>query len=249
MTSNEKHIRAGEYVLGTLSADERRQFEAEMATDQEVAAAVRYWEARLVGLTGSVPSVPPPPELWERIEAATGAIVATQSGPASQPGEVVRLRRRASGWRMATIAATAIAAALAAVIIIGPAVDDEVSSGERFVAVVDRGGDLPALLVEVDTGLGTIAVVSVAAAPPPGRSHQLWYIAADADPRSLGLVDAVGASLEISLETLAGFSPEDALFAITEEPEGGSPTGQPTSSPIFTGRLVPSPDRNVSEIR
>ncbi len=249
MTFEEKSAWAGEYVLGTLSADERRRIEAAMAADAELAAAVRYWEEQLVGLTAAVPSEAPPPELWDRIERATGNATAPLSATSEAGADIVAFRRKVAGWRTATIAATAIAAALAAIIIIRPGLEDEPATGERYVAVVDRGGELPALLVEVNTGNGTVAVVSVAAEPPAGRSHELWYIVEGSDPRSLGLVDTVGAGLELSLDQLGAFSAEEALFAITEEPLGGSPTGQPTSSPIFTGRLVPAPDQNVRDLQ
>ena len=31
---------------------------------------------------------------------------------------------------------------------------------------------------------------------------------------------------------------DNATYAITLEPQGGSPTGQPTSAPIFAGKLI-----------
>ena len=40
---------------------------------------------------------------------------------------------------------------------------------------------------------------------------------------------------------LAGYDPsvvESATYAVTLEPAGGSPTGAPTSAPLWTGKLV-----------
>lgn len=239
MTFEEKSAWAGEYVLGTLSADERRRLESSLPSDPELAAAVRYWEETLIGLTSAIPPVAPPPAIWNRIAVATGAT--TNSSEA--PDLVERLKRRIAGWRLATVGAGALAVALGALVIAGPLLDSEpaVEDGERYVAVVDRGEDLPALLVDVDTRTGVIAVVSVSSAAPPGRSHELWYIAEGEAPRSLGLVDTVGAELQISVDQVTGFHPDGALFAITEEPLGGSPTGEPTSTPIFTGQLIAAP--------
>jgi anti-sigma-K factor RskA len=32
---------------------------------------------------------------------------------------------------------------------------------------------------------------------------------------------------------------QNATFAVTVEPPGGSPTGQPSGAPVFVGKLIP----------
>jgi len=59
---------AAEYVLGTLSAEERDQAEALLARDAGFAETVRQWEHRLGELNVMVEAVEPPPDLWERIK-------------------------------------------------------------------------------------------------------------------------------------------------------------------------------------
>jgi anti-sigma-K factor RskA len=59
---------AAEYVLGTLSAEERDQAEALLARDTGFAETVRQWEHRLGELNVMVEAVEPPPDLWERIK-------------------------------------------------------------------------------------------------------------------------------------------------------------------------------------
>ena len=243
MTDEERSARAGEYVLGTLPADERAAFEAAMRSDPALEALVRGWEARLAGLATAVPPVPPPPGAWDAIAAATiGTRLEAAMPPpeAANDGVVLGLRRRVAAWRTATIAAAAIAAALAVVVVTGPSVTPD-TGDQRYVAVVNRGGDLPALLVDVDLATGIIAVRSVAAEAPAGRSHELWYIAEGRDPLSLGVVDHVGEELVLSIADVADFEPTEAVFAITEEPFGGSPTGAPTGAVVFTGTLLPAP--------
>lgn len=63
---------AGEYVLGTLDAEERRQVEGALATDARLAAAVARWEARLQPLAERVQPVEPGANLWPRIERSLG---------------------------------------------------------------------------------------------------------------------------------------------------------------------------------
>ena len=65
---------AAEYVLGTLSADEREHAEALLTLDPGFAASVRMWERRLGELNVMVEAVEPPPELWDKIKAELGTV-------------------------------------------------------------------------------------------------------------------------------------------------------------------------------
>ena len=51
---------AGEYVLGTLDADERRAAEARLAADPSFRTAVAGWERRLQPLADTARDVPVP---------------------------------------------------------------------------------------------------------------------------------------------------------------------------------------------
>ena len=68
MYDDDRDALAAEYVLGTLSAEERDQAEALLAKDAGFAETVRLWEHRLGELNVMVEAVEPPPDLWERIK-------------------------------------------------------------------------------------------------------------------------------------------------------------------------------------
>src|SRR5262252_10106802 len=68
MYDDDRDALAAEYVLGTLSAEEREQAEALLARDAGFAETVRVWEHRLGELNVMVEAVEPPPDLWERIK-------------------------------------------------------------------------------------------------------------------------------------------------------------------------------------
>jgi len=72
---------AAEYVLGTLSADERDHAEALIAIDPKFAEAVRLWERRLGELNVMVEAVEPPPELWPKIRAEIGEVAPASELP------------------------------------------------------------------------------------------------------------------------------------------------------------------------
>jgi anti-sigma-K factor RskA len=69
MYDDDRDALAAEYVLGTLSADERDQAEALLAIDPGFAEIVRVWERRLGELNVMVEAVEPSPEVWSKIRA------------------------------------------------------------------------------------------------------------------------------------------------------------------------------------
>jgi anti-sigma-K factor RskA len=225
---------AGEYVLGTLPADERAAFARALERDASLRAIVADWEARLSPLADAVPALVPDPRVWDAIEARIGA--GSTERPSARPAEeggarILRLERGLRRWRIAAGMAGALAAGLALWI----AAPRFAPDGQRYLAVVDRGGTLPALIVRVDLGDGTVQVRSFSTEAPPDRSLQLWYVGADAPPRSLGLLtDAARLSLPASLPGAA----EGGTLAVSVEPKGGSPTGAPTGPVVYSGRLV-----------
>jgi anti-sigma-K factor RskA len=76
-------------------------------------------------------------------------------------------------------------------------------------------------------------------APPAGRSYELWILlGSGAKPVSLGVLPASGeASEQLSKTMLAALKSAQGL-AVSIEPRGGSPTGQPTGSVVFTASIV-----------
>ena len=224
-------IDAAEYVLGTLDAGERADFRRRLGGSSDLRAEVVAWEARFLPLAGFMPDVALPDELWARILRAL-----PQQAPTAlkivQGGASAGLRKAVRRWRAAALSASAIAAALALFVIEQNILAS--SPAPTFVAAVNRGGDLPALIVRVDLGNRSVTVRPVAANADPDHSLELWYIGSGEPPRSMGLVD--GKSKSLAMPT--GLSTEDAVFAVTLEPPGGSKTGKPSGSPIYSGKLI-----------
>jgi anti-sigma-K factor RskA len=72
MYEDDRDALAAEYVLGTLSTDERDQAEALLAIDPGFAEIVRVWERRLGELNVMVEAVEPPSDVWDRIRGEIG---------------------------------------------------------------------------------------------------------------------------------------------------------------------------------
>lgn len=222
---------AGEYVLGTLDADEHAAFEAALERDPRLRARVGAWQDRLLPLTRQAPPVQPPPSLWRRIEASLGTAAAPRRGSAAAPWWS-RLRL----WQGLSAAGLALSLSMGA-LLLRQTVPDPV--GARYVAVLQSPDQRSTgWVVEVQAG-GTLRLVPVGdvGAVPAGRAWQFWTKPEGAaGPTSLGLVRA-GERVELPVDRLPAVGARQ-LFEITLEPEAGSPIGRPTGPILYVGRTV-----------
>jgi anti-sigma-K factor RskA len=87
MYDDDRDALAAEYVLGTLSAQEREQAESLLTLDSGFAEIVRLWEHRLGELNVMVEAVEPPADLWDKvrneIESARGETTELTSAAAA----------------------------------------------------------------------------------------------------------------------------------------------------------------------
>ena len=288
MAYSEDHIAlAAEYALGTLDAGERAQVETMMAVDTEFTAIVHAWEYRLGALNQMVGSVEPRPIVWENIKAAIGpstqaqaplVLPEAQAPPPATPtapvtGEmasvaaarsnIIRLSGRARRWRNIASVATAIAAALIAMLAVQVYQPDLLPEGLRpkpriqtveaktpsgagpsaqYVALLQRDGGSPAFILTVDAATKNFTVRKVGAEPEPGKSFELWLISDRLpQPRSLGVIGGSEFTARPVLADYDASTINSALFAVTVEQAGGSPDGRPHSTPIYTGKLIEVP--------
>jgi anti-sigma-K factor RskA len=86
MYDDDRDALAAEYVLGTLSTDERDQAEALIAIDPGFAEIVRVWERRLGELNVMVEAVEPPSDVWDKIKDEIGLAGAGFDGAAESVG-------------------------------------------------------------------------------------------------------------------------------------------------------------------
>jgi anti-sigma-K factor RskA len=292
MAYSEDHIAlAAEYALGTLDAGERAQVESMMAADTEFTAIVHAWEYRLGVLNQMVGSVEPRPIVWENIKAAIGHSTeqqaplvlpeAPQPPPPEPPAEpviapvvaeaapvvvdnsnVIQLSGRVKRLRTLASVATALAAALIAMLAVQVYQPELLPDGLRpkprirtvevktpapppvpsaqYVALLQRDGGSPAFILTVDAATRNFTVRRVGAdAAEPGKSFELWLISDRLpQPRSLGVI---GSSEFTARPVLADYDADtinSALYAVTVEQAGGSPDGKPHSTPIYTGKLI-----------
>ena len=109
----------------------------------------------------------------------------------------------------------------------------------QYVALLQRDATSPAFILTVDAATKNFTIRKVGAQAEPGKSFELWLVSDQfSQPRSLGVI---GGSDFTARPVLSGFDARtinNATYAVTVEPAGGSPTGQPTTTPIYTGKLI-----------
>jgi anti-sigma-K factor RskA len=200
------------------------------------------------------PAMPPPDTPAAPVAAEIAPVVAGQS-------DVVQLSGRARRWRNVASFATAIAAALIAMLAMQVYQPDLLPNGLRpkpriqtvevkvpappptasgqYVALLQRDGGSPAFILTVDATTRNFTVRKVGGDAEAGKSFELWLISDRLpQPRSLGVI---GGSEFTARPVLADYDANTirgATFAVTVEQAGGSPDGKPHSAPIFTGRLI-----------
>ena len=212
-----KNRLASEYVLGTMKGAARRRFEAYLRADMALRAEVTRWEQHLMPLAARIPPVAPPARVWAQIEASIGA------GAYPRP---TGLWGSLAFWRGLALAA----AGVAATVLIAVAMQKSAVSEPTLMAVLAEESNAPRVYIEQPkAGLLVVTMIkpwSVNAA----RSHELWVIAKNGEPRSLGVINSssdtriVRAELDMRLV-------DGTQFAVSIEPPGGSTSGMP-------GRIV-----------
>jgi anti-sigma-K factor RskA len=229
--SSDDDFAAAEYALGTLDASERATLAARRLRDGELDEAIQAWEARLAPLAEAAPEIEPPRDLFSAIEARIRPALPA----ASTNANVVALERGIRRWRAAAIAASLVAALLAVGFVARET--SRTSSPHEYVAILQKNAGSPAFEVTVNLDKQELSVRPVAAQAPPGKSYELWLIDAKLGAKSLGVVGDTSRAANLSAYDPAVVA--GATYAVTVEPPGGSPTGQPSGAPVFVGKLIP----------
>lgn len=211
---------ASEYALGTLRGPARRRFERWRARTSIVDERCRFWEARLMYLARNLEPVQPPAHVWaaiqRRLNFTTQSTALRRTRLFALAASVMLIVGTASllYWRnLPATRATAVATISA-------------TSGEH--------------LWELEIfGKADRLVTRVAKLPgrPAASDYELWALPKGGAPVSLGVLPALGASSRtLTLRQMQALALSSQV-AVSIEPLGGSPTGQPTGAVVYVAAL------------
>lgn len=238
---------AGEYVLGVLDAQQRRAVQSQLADDTVLAGAVLAWENRLTPLFDEVASVGVPDYVWGRICNALG-LQPARSNRSAQPTkgsfwDSLGFWRGVSGFAVASFAALAIALWMQPsdrqmAPSPTPTVQTAPAAQPELVSTLAQDSGQAGFVAAVKPDTGMLTITPLMTAPTDGRVQELWIIPSGQKPISLGLIDPTQPQArKLSDELLASIN-TDGLLAVTLEPPGGGPNGQPSGPIIAKGSIA-----------
>lgn len=236
-------IVAAEYVLGTMDAASRDAFAARIAREPELARAIDAWRMRLAPLADEIAPVVPPMYLWPRVRARAGL----DAAPPSKTDDT-RWWDRVAFWRGATMAGLAATTACVIALVALPRnpagdvpapVHSALPHPVRLVTTMNDGKGRNTYMAAVDDDACTLVLMPLVKDPTPGEVPQVWLVSSDGAAQSLGVGnDAPLQSMTVPDALRARLLRDDQTIAVSMEPPGGSPTGQPTGFVIGRGQLT-----------
>jgi anti-sigma-K factor RskA len=204
-----------------------------------------------------LPDAPPP--VTPALPEANDNQAAAAPPPLAAGANVIQLTSRIRRWRNVAGVASAIAAAL--LVMVGlqvyqpDALPDSIRPKPRtqivevktppppaaaqYVALLQSGAGAPAFILTVDAATRNFTVRKVGAQPEAGKSYELWIVSDKLQrPRSLGVIGNNDFTARPILAAYDSDVVNEATFAVSVEPQGGSTTGLPTGPVVFQGKLI-----------
>ena len=226
---DEDRALAAEYVLGLLDADQHAQVARRIAGEPALAAETRLWQNRFASLNHEFEETPVPPRLLANIEARLfGAETRGATGLAA-------LWENLNLWRGLATAGLAIAVIAVGVNVMRPTPIDPKAFAAQFVAALEEEGSNVKFVALYDAKTGSVRLTSLSGTAVPDKDFELWAIEGTNAPVSMGVIP-VDQRTEVKMtpDMLAKFG-AGSVLAVTLEPKGGSPTGNPTGPIVAKG--------------
>jgi hypothetical protein len=220
------------------------------------AAAMEKLRAEMAQLSAANDREPLP-------ESAPAEVTEAPSRP-EQTGDVVYLSRRVKRWRASTAVFGLLAASLLGLIVVREVrpgllpkplkptpvevvrtvevvktVEVPAPAPAEYVAVLQKDAASPAFILTFDFEKRMVMARLVGAEHQSGRSYELWLVSDKLPtPKSLGVIGAEPFTVRRALSDFDMPTINRATYAVSLEPQGGSPTGLPTGPVLYTGKLV-----------
>ncbi|MEP9386420.1 anti-sigma factor [Mesorhizobium sp. KR9-304] len=223
---------AAEYVLGVLPAQERQIAAQRIEAEQAFARLVDRWEVYFSPLAAGYAAGDVPAGVKAAVDRR---LFSSGTTPATRPAtRSASLLSSLALWRSLAVAALAALALYIALPVLNPSVE---VPPERLVASLAADGSDVRYLAVYDASTHDIGLSHVSGPLAPGRDFELWVIDDRQVATSLGVIPPGSRAMLPVADDLAAKIVSGAVFAITLEPPGGSPTGQATGPIVAAGDL------------
>ncbi len=231
----QRTIQAGEYVLGTLDANETRLFNDALNVDPDLYQLVVEWQEEFQSLADREIPVEPPARVWRRLSRSVQQEVERQRFKHRLPHQNIRRQpdRERTGWQIFGALATAASVILGFMLVHER--QQPRSSAYEALAVISNEDKTPLWIVDISQENQALRIISIAVPEiDDDRDHQLWLVKPDnAGVISLGLLPKVS-NTNIVLE-VEGIESGAVALAVSVEPSGGSKQEGPSGPVLFQG--------------
>ncbi len=218
-------VSVAEYVLGVLDTRQHADMAARIATDPVLQAEKTFWERQLSGLDEQFAEAPAPAAVLGRIEKR---LFGTEPKPS--------IWQSLALWRGIALGSVAAATLALGLTIMRPA---PVVPGEgvQLAASLQAEDSNVKFLALYDSMTGNVKLAALSGEEVPDRDFELWIIEGDDAPVSLGVVPVNAPSSVPLTEAQRQTISTGTVFAVTLEPKGGSPDGNPTGPVVAAGAV------------
>jgi len=221
--SDDDIILAGEAALSLLDRAGEAVVASRIATDANFAAEVSAWQDRFAPMLAA-DTAPPPAKIWNDIRVKIGTMPTRRGANTS-----VRV------WQSIAGGATAVAAALA-VMLINPPAPRPTEPSPTLVAALGSETGRAAMTAAYDMRRGELVVTPVAM-KAGGRFPELWVIDASGDAKSLGFVDATSATRVAIDPAMRTRMKSGMTLAVTLEADHTAPHAKAAGPVIVSGKI------------
>ena len=232
LTDSRRNALASEYVLGTLQGPARIRFQRLLMQHHDLRQTLWRWENHLNALGGALHPQTLPPHVWENIQARLGFVSSGEPTSVPTSNVVTFPQPAAKKWQWLT-GLSAAAAIIFAVLLFVPTGSERIQNPQ--VAIVQSEKSQALWIIELNEKEIRVQATNTLQAQAD-KDYELWIVAKDGRaPISLGLLPKQGKILLPRADIIDKI--EIAALAVSLEPLGGSPNGQPTTV-LYTADLV-----------
>ena len=218
-TPERRRALAADYAIGLMPPTARKRFEHLLQDDAPLRAELARWNTHLSQLTEPLLEQPVPDHVWQAIVARIEP--QTLHVPAKRPF-----------WSWVRL--SALACSLLIALTVGLLYNRD---SVQYKATLLSGTAQPGLSIEAHSDYLKVRPLELAAVDG-GRSLELWAIPVEGKPVSLGLIPRDGDGRITLSQTQQQLIRIPVVLAVSLEPQGGSPTGQPTGPVLYQGPLA-----------
>ena len=218
-TPERRRALAADYAIGLMPPTARKRFEHLLQDDAPLRAELARWNTHLSQLTEPLLEQPVPDHVWQAIVARI------------EP-QTLHVPARRPFWSWVRL--SALACSLLIALTVGLLYNRD---SVQYKATLLSGTAQPGLSIEAHSDYLEVRPLELAAVDG-GRSLELWAIPVEGKPVSLGLIPRDGDGRITLSQTQQQLIRIPVVLAVSLEPQGGSPTGQPTGPVLYQGPLA-----------